>query len=75
MKFSRNVGGTDRILRFGFGSAMLFFGFVDNSFIADEVASIALGVIGAIILSTAIFGTCPLYDLIGFTSCMNHNDD
>ena len=75
VKFSRNVGGADRIFRFGISTVMLYFGFINDTMIPDEIAAIILGVLGIIIMSTALFGACPLYDLVEFNSCTTHHDD
>ena len=59
-----NVGGVDRILRVVAGLVL--------------VALAAMGTIGAwgwigvVPLATGIFGFCPAYTLLGFSSCPTH---
>jgi hypothetical protein len=59
--FRKNVGGLDRAVRVALGIAliaMVFFPPVT-----------AWGWLGVIPLATALFGTCPLYSLIGVDTC------
>lgn len=65
----KNVGMADQILRIGFGLLMIYFGFIDKSFVADELGSILLGSFGIVILISGIFGRCPLYNIIDFNTC------
>ena len=63
--FKTNVGGIDRILRIAVGAALLvaFFMMPDFGF------RWALLVFGVIALVTGLMKTCPLYSLLGFSSC------
>jgi hypothetical protein len=74
MNFKKNVGKLDAILRVGIGGAMIYAGFFNADLIGDQIASVVLGVFGAIIFSSGIVSHCPLYNLIGFNSC-NHNSE
>lgn len=60
---TKNVGGLDRILRVVFGLALLAFAF----FSGHQYAWI--GYIGIVPLLTAALGTCPLYSILGVSSC------
>ena len=75
MAIKRNVGLVDRILRLGGGLTMVYFGFIDSSAIPDQVAAILLGVFGSIFLLTAIFSSCPFYNLIGINTSTDNNDE
>ncbi|MCG7492146.1 DUF2892 domain-containing protein [Thalassobius sp. Cn5-15] len=58
--FANNVGGVDKILRIALG-ALLTLG-----------AIMGYGIwmwIGVIPLITGLFGTCPLYSIIGINTC------
>ena len=55
-----NVGGIDRVLRIIAGIAILAGGFMLKSW---------WGLIGIIPLTTGIFGFCPLYRLVGISTC------
>jgi len=56
-----NVGGLDRILRIVLGLVL----------IAHTLTGTigAWGWIGVVPLATAAFGFCPLYTVLGFSSC------
>lgn len=63
--FARNVGTLDRIVRVVVGIALL------AAFFLTPAASgwHYLYLIGIVPLFTAIFGTCPLYSILGISSC------
>jgi len=58
---STNVGGWDRILRIIVGAALLALVFVGPKTI--------WGLVGIIPLLTGLFGTCPIYSLLGIRTC------
>jgi hypothetical protein len=58
--FANNVGGADKILRIVLGTLLLI------------GAIMGYGVwmwIGVIPLVTGLLGTCPLYSILGFSTC------
>ncbi|MFO1337126.1 MAG: DUF2892 domain-containing protein [Burkholderiaceae bacterium] len=59
--FKNNVGGIDRVLRIVVGLALI--GLALTGTIG------AWGWIGLVPLLTAALGTCPLYSVLGFSSC------
>ena len=56
-----NVGGIDRILRIAVGVILIALTLMGTIG--------AWGWLGIIPLATGIFRTCPLYSIIGFSSC------
>ncbi len=56
-----NVGGLDRIVRIIAGLVLI--GLTLNQTIG------AWGWIGVVPLATGLFGTCPLYSLLGLNTC------
>jgi len=62
--FKSNVGGIDRVLRIVAGLVLLamFFVYPDASWRWFTL-------IGIIPLFTGLFGTCPLYSMIGLLTC------
>jgi len=62
--FKTNVGGIDRILRIVVGVALLaaFFLYPDASWRYWTL-------IGIIPLATGLLSTCPLYSILGLSSC------
>ena len=59
--FKNNVGGIDRILRIVIGLALI--GMTLTGMIG------IWGWIGVVPLLTAALGTCPLYSVLGFSTC------
>jgi hypothetical protein len=58
-----NVGLIDRILRLLVGVGLLAF------FFLGEGGVRWLGLIGLVLLATAVFGWCPAYRLLGLSTC------
>ncbi len=63
---STNVGTIDRILRIVLGIALIAFAL---GFIAPGAPYAWLGWIGVIPLLTALVGSCPLYSIMGLSTC------
>jgi hypothetical protein len=61
MMFKRNVGSADRIFRLVVGLVLIALVFVGPK--------TPWGWIGIIPLATALLRTCPLYTLLGISSC------
>ena len=63
---SHNVGMADRMVRIMVGLALIAFA------LRNGVPSKGLdwaGLIGVVPLLTGLFATCPVYSLIGYSSC------
>jgi hypothetical protein len=56
-----NVGATDRVIRIVLGVALLALAFVGPQ--------TAWGYLGLIPLATGVIGTCPLYTVLGVSTC------
>lgn len=61
MKFTKNVGSTDRMIRIGLGVALLILA------VLGYVGWFAY-IIGAVLLATGISRVCPSYDLVGMNT-------
>ncbi|HLO98652.1 MAG TPA: DUF2892 domain-containing protein [Fimbriimonas sp.] len=59
----QNVGSTDKIIRI-----VLAIGFFWLFFLLSG-PMMWLGLIGIVPLATALFGTCPIYTLLGMNTC------
>ncbi|RUM82980.1 MAG: DUF2892 domain-containing protein [Candidatus Thioglobus sp.] len=55
-----NVGRGDKIVRLFAGVVVIGAGFYYGSY---------LGVIGVILVLTALFGLCPVYSILGISTC------
>jgi Protein of unknown function (DUF2892) len=61
-----NVGTIDRILRTVIGIALIAFAL---GFVAPGAAYAWVGWIGVVPLATALVGSCPLYSIVGLSTC------
>lgn len=61
MKFTTNIGQTDRLIRLVAGAALIL------AALTGVVG--AWGFIGIVPLATAFLRVCPAYTLIGFKTC------
>lgn len=62
--FKTNVGGIDRILRIVVGLAL-----IAGFFLNTEASMRWLYLIGIIPLATGLMRTCPLYSILGLSTC------
>ncbi len=63
---SGNVGSMDRLLRLVIGAALIMaplIGFMGLG--ANAVIAYGMIAVGGILVLTSIFGTCPIYSLLG----------
>lgn len=60
---STNVGSIDRVLRVVIGLALLAFAFFSGH------AYAWIGYLGVVPLLTAALGNCPLYSILGLSTC------
>ena len=63
--FKTNVGSADRILRIVLGLGLLAWFFLDQGTGFWHYAKL----IGILPLATALMSTCPLYSVLGVSSC------
>lgn len=61
---STNVGSIDRVIRVIVGIALLWY-----AAFAPASGFNWIGWIGVVPLLTALFGVCPLYSLVGISTC------
>lgn len=64
---AKNVGGIDRLIRAVVGIALIFYAM--SNLPGAEDLMVPAGVIGFIVLLTAIFGWCPAYLPFGVKTC------
>ncbi len=61
---AKNIGGLDRVLRIVVGLAL-----IAGFFLNTEGAYRWLYLIGIVPLATGLMQTCPLYSLLGMSTC------
>lgn len=59
----KNIGTIDKTIRIGVGALLVGYGLFSGSYIAI--------VIGAIPLITSLVNFCPIYGLLGLSTCKN----
>lgn len=64
---SVNVGSADRLVRLTLGLALIVLAFVLLS--ANPVLFWGALVVGAVLIGTALLRFCPLYRLLGLSTC------
>lgn len=63
---SQNVGSVDRILRIILGLALIAYA-IPIGF--SQTGWNWVGWIGVVPILTAVFGTCPVYSILGISTC------
>jgi hypothetical protein len=63
---SRNVGRIDQYVRIVVGLVLVAFAFQDGLSIQGWHWA---GLAGFVLLATAFFGSCPLYSMLGISTC------
>jgi hypothetical protein len=64
--FKTNIGLADRVVRIVVGCALIVFAL---GYLAPGTGYNWVGWIGVVPLVTAVFATCPLYSLVGLSTC------
>ncbi len=63
MAIKRNLHTIDIAIRTLIGIALIYFGFVETSYISNDVARWLLGIFGIVNLLAAALRSCPIYAL------------
>lgn len=63
-----NVGKVDRIVRFLLGLVLVFYVIINGVGLSSLFVG-GLFIVGVVLLATAIFSYCPLYNLLGIKTC------
>ncbi|MEE9319678.1 MAG: DUF2892 domain-containing protein [Granulosicoccus sp.] len=67
---ARNVGSTDRIIRFLVGAALIAMPFLSGlPFFDAALPKYAAVAVGLILVVTAIANFCPIYRILGIKTC------
>ncbi len=65
----RNVGTLDMALRLVFAGLLFGIGFLPNPLVTAELPQRVIGLFAFVPLTTALLRYCPLYTLIGVSTC------
>lgn len=74
IKYERNLGKFDRVLRAGVSLLMIYYGFFSHDLLIDEIARLVLGVVGVLHLIVVITAYCPLYSVVGFNTAAQKSE-
>ena len=69
--FENNVGQVDRVIRVILGvvfAGLVYYFFTNNTGITDVILYLVFAVLALIMFVTAIFGTCPIWSLLKFST-------
>ncbi len=64
-----NEGSIDRVLRFVIGAVLIAVSFMFPKIIQGNLWGIIACVAGVIALGTSFIGFCPLYKMLGLSTC------
>jgi hypothetical protein len=66
MSLTRNIGSTDRIIRLALGIAVVI---LAATGVISGAAAVAGVVVGGVLIATSAVQFCPLYRLLGVSTC------
>ena len=64
---AKNVGGVDRVIRAVVGAGLIYYAMSNLPGARDWM--VPAGMVGFILLMTAVFGRCPAYMPFGINTC------
>lgn len=70
-----NIGTLDMMMRIVAGLALLYIGFMDNTIISAGLPKTIIGIFAFVPLLTGLARYCPLYAIIGMSTCTKPTND
>ena len=64
---AKNVGGMDRLIRAVVGSGLIYYAM--SNMPGSDTYMVPAGIVGFVLILTAIFGWCPAYLPFGIKTC------
>lgn len=64
---AKNVGGVDRLIRIVVGGGLIYYAM--SNLPGADAWMVPAGMVGFVLILTAIFGWCPAYLPFGFKTC------
>lgn len=68
MKNLRNLNLFDQVIRLLIAAVCLYFGFVDTSFVQENILALGIGIFGVLNVIAGLVGFCPVYKLAGINT-------
>ena len=75
MPITKNMSGIDRLLRLIIGVGLTYIGFFYDNITNYTVINGLIGIFGLINIISAIFASCPIYNIVGISTCNNKSND
>lgn len=69
----KNLHLIDRLLRGVIGILAMTFALFNGDFIQEPLLEILLGIFGVLNLISLVFGWCPVYHMVGISTCRHDN--
>ena len=64
---AKNVGGIDRVIRLVVGAGLIYYAM--SNLPGAEDYMVPAGIVGFVLILTAIFRFCPAYSIFGIKTC------
>ncbi len=64
---AKNVGGVDRAIRVVLGGGLIYYAM--SNLPGSDVYMVPAGIVGFVLILTAVFGWCPAYLPFGIKTC------
>lgn len=71
---NKNVGTADLVVRLVLALGLFYIGFMENPIMEEGLPKTIVGVAGFVPLLTGLLRFCPLYAMIGVSTCPACND-
>ena len=67
---AKNVGGVDRLIRIVVGGGLIYYAM--SNLPGADAWMVPAGMVGFVLILTALFGWCPAYKLFGMKTCKSN---
>lgn len=64
---AKNVGGVDRLIRIVVGGGLIYYAM--SNLPGADAWMVPAGMVGFVLILTALFGWCPAYKVFGMKTC------
>jgi hypothetical protein len=67
---AKNVGGVDRLIRIVVGGGLIYYAM--SNLPGADAWMVPAGMVGFVLILTALFGWCPAYKVFGMKTCKSN---